>query len=104
MPGRLRGVGGGFDSRNDADQAALPMALRHNAFQAVDVVEIVDDHQSEAVFDGQLELLVGLGVAVQDQPVGIDARLEGGEDLAAARDVEVQALFDHHPLDRGAWK
>ena len=33
---------------------------------------------------------------------GIGARLDGGEDLAAARDVEVQALLDHHPLNRRA--
>ena len=102
MPGRLRGVGGGFDSGDDPDQAVLPSPLRHDAFQPVDVVEVVDDHQSEAVLDGQLELLVGLGVAVQDQPGGIGARLDGGEDLAAACDVEVQALLDHHPLNRRA--
>ena len=76
VPGRLRGVGGGFDSGNDPDQAVLPMALRHDAFQPVDVVEVVDDDQSEAVLDGQLELLVGLGVAVQDQPGRIGARLD----------------------------
>ncbi len=104
MPGRLRGVRGGFDPWDDPDQAALPVSVRHDAFQPVDVVEVVDDHQSEAVLDRQLELLVGLGIAVQDEPVRIGARLDGGEDLAAARHIEMQALFDHHPLNRGAWE
>ena len=53
-------------------------------------------------FDRQLEFLVGLGVAVQDQLARIGARLERGQDLAAARDIEVQALFDHHALNSGA--
>ena len=101
-PGRLRRVGGGLDAGDDPHQAVLLAALRHDAFQPVDVVEVVDDHQADAVLDGELELFVGLGVAVHDQPGGIGARLDGGEDLAAARDVEVKALFDHHPLNGGA--
>ncbi len=102
VPGGLRGMGGGFDSGDHPHQTVLPLSPRHDAFQPVDVVEIVDDHQSEAVLDGQLELFVRLGVAVHDQPGGIGAGLDGGEDLAAAGHIEVQTLFDHHPLNRGA--
>ena len=75
------------------------MTRGHDALEPVDVVEVVDHDQADAVLDRQLEFLVGLGVAVQDEPGRIGARLERGQDLAAARDVEVQALFDHHPLN-----
>ena len=102
MPGRLRRVGDGLDAGNDPDQAALPATVRHDAFQPVDVVEVVDDDEPESVLDRQLELLVGLGVAVHDQSVGIGARLDRGQYLAAARHVEVETFFDHHPLNRGA--
>ncbi len=102
MTGRLRRMGGRLDAGDDPHQAGLPMSLRHDAFQPVDVVEVVDDDEAEPVFDRELELFVGLGVAVQDQLVGIGARLDRGEDLASARDVEMQTFVDHHPLNRRA--
>ena len=52
--------------------------------------------------DGDYQFFVGLGVAVQDQPGRVGARLQRGQDLAAAGDVDVQALLDHHPLNGGA--
>ena len=52
--------------------------------------------------DGEFEFFVGLGVAVQDQPGRVDPRLQRGQDLAAAGDVDVQALLDHHSLNGGA--
>ena len=39
---------------------------------------------------------------MQHQPGRIRAGLERGQDLAAAGDVEVQALFGHHSLNGGA--
>ena len=78
------------------------MTRRDDALQPVDVVEVVDNHEPDAVFDGQLEFLVGLGVAVQDDIARVHTRLERRQDLAASRDIEVQALFDHHALNSGA--
>ena len=75
------------------------MTRGHDALEPVDVVEVVHHDQADAVLDGQLEFLVALGVAVQDELARIGARLERGQDLAAARDVEVQALLDHDPLN-----
>jgi hypothetical protein len=72
----------------------------HDALEAVDVVEVVDDDQPDAVPHGQLELLVGLGVTVQHQSGRIGACLQRAQDLAAARDVEVQAFLDHDALNR----
>ncbi len=92
----------GLDTGDDADQARLLTAGGHDALQPVDVVEVVDDHEPDAALDGQLEFLVGLGVAVQDEVGRIGAGLDRGQDLAAACDVEMQALFDHHPLNSGA--
>ena len=99
VAGGLRRVGGGLDAGDDPDQARLLMPRRDDALEPVDVVEVVHHDQADAVLDGQLEFLVALGVAVQDQLGRIGACLERGQDLAAARDVEVQALFDHHPLN-----
>jgi hypothetical protein len=39
---------------------------------------------------------------MQDNPLRIGACFEGGEDLAAARHVEVKAFLDHHSLNGGA--
>ena len=99
MAGRLRGVGGGLDAGDDPHQARLLMPRGDDALQPVDVVEVVHHDEADAVFDRQLELLVALGIAVQDQLAGVGARLQRGEDLAAARDVEVQALVDHDALN-----
>ena len=41
---------------------------------------------------------------MQHQPGRIRAGLDRGQDLAAAGDVEVQALLVHHPLNGGAWE
>ena len=102
VAGRLRGVGGGLHAGDDPHQTRLPVPRGDDALEPVDVVEVVDHDEADAVFDGKCEFVVGLGVAVQDQPGRIGACLERGQDLAAARDVDVQALFDHHPLNGGA--
>ena len=102
VPRRLRRVGGGLDTGDDTDKAWLLTARRHDALQPVDVVEVVDDHEPDAALDRKFEFLVGLGVAVQDQVGRIGTCLDRGQDLAAARDIEIQALFDHHSLNSGA--
>ena len=91
------GLGGdtGDHPHQDVDDATR----RHRRLQPVDVVGAVHDHEAEAVLDGERDLVGELGVAVQDDEPGVDAGLEGAEDLAAARDVEPQSFLDHHPLD-----
>jgi hypothetical protein len=95
-------VGGRLDAGDDPDEARLLMSRGHDALEPVDVVEVVDDDKTDAVLHRQLELLIVLGVTVQDDLARIRTGLEGGEDFATARDVEVQALFDHDPLNGGA--
>ena len=102
VAGGLRRVGRRLDAGDDPDKARLLMPRWHDALEPVDVVEVVHHHQSDAVLHRQLEFLVALGVAVQDELGRIRTCLQSGEDLATARDVEVQALFDHHPLNGGA--
>ena len=102
MAGGLRSVRGGLDAGDHPHQAWLLVPGGDDAFEAVDVVEVVDHDEPDTVLDRELEFLVALGVAVQHQPGRIGAGLERGEDLATARDVEVQALFDHDPLNGGA--
>ena len=99
---RLRGVSGRLDAGDDPHQTRLHVAPRHEALEPVDVVEVVDHDQAHAVRDGHYQLFVGLGVAVQDQRGRVGARLQRGQDLAAAGDVDVQALLDHHSLNGGA--
>ena len=73
VAGGLGCVGGGLDARDDAHQARLLMPSRNNALEPVDVVEVVDHDEADAVLDGQIEFVVGLGVAVQQHP-GRDRR------------------------------
>ncbi len=74
----------------------------HDALEPVDVVEVVDHDEADAAVHGEFEFLIGLGVSVQHEPRRIRARLDRCQDLSAACDVDVQAFFDHHPLNGGA--
>ena len=102
VAGQHVGVRVGRDARDDAHEDVLRAAPRHRRLEPVDVVAVVDDDQAEAVLDDHRDLVVALGVAVQHQQRRVGARLERGDDLAAARDVEPEALLDHHALDGGA--
>jgi hypothetical protein len=95
-------MGRGLDTWDHPHQATLHMAARYQALEPVDVVEVVDHDQADAVGDGHHQFLVALGVAVQDELGRIGAGSKRGQDLAAARDVEVQALLHHYPLNGGA--
>ena len=59
------GVRVGGDSRDDPHQHVLGLTVRNGGLEPVDVVRVVDDHQSYPVLDGECDLLVALGVAVQ---------------------------------------
>ena len=52
----------------------------------------------------RLQLLGRLVVAVQHDALGREPRVQGDVQLAAGRDVEVEALFGHEPRHRGAEK
>ena len=73
----------------------------HGRLEPVDVVGVVDHDEPDPVLDRHRDLLVALGVAVVDDQRRIDAGLQRGQDLAAAGDVEPEALLDHHALDGG---
>ena len=88
----------GGDVRDHAHEHVL---RRAGGLEAVDVVGVVDHDQPDAVLDRERDLLVGLGVAVVDDQRRVDAGLQRGQDLAAAGDVEPEALLDHHALDGG---
>ena len=57
---------------DDAHEHGLLAA--HEPLEAIDVVEVVDHHRSDAGVDGALEVLVGLRVAVQVDALRVDAR------------------------------
>ena len=78
------------------------MRARGSRLEPVDVVGVVDDDEADAVLGDHRDLVVALGVAVQDEQRRVRARRERGDDLAAAGDVEPQPLLDHHALDGGA--
>ena len=93
MPGGHGRMGVGPDPGNHPHQTPLTAARLDDAFQPVDVVEIVDDHQTDPVAERELQLLVGLGIAVQQHSGRVRAGGQRGDHLSPACDVEVQALL-----------
>ncbi len=93
---------GSLDPGDHPDQTRLLVTNGDDPFEAVDVVEVVHHDEPDAFLDRKLELLIALGVAVQNQPGRIGAGLERSQDLTATRDVEVQAFLDHDALNGGA--
>jgi hypothetical protein len=92
-------VGVGGDARDHPHENVV---LAPGRLEPVDVVGVVDDDEADAVLGGHRDLVVALGVAVEDEQRRVGARRQRGDDLAAAGDVEPQPLLDHHPLDRRA--
>ena len=99
---RLRGVGGRFHARDDPHQTRLPCPAGTIRSSRSMSSKLSTTMRPTPCSTASSQLFVGLGVAVQDQPGRVDARLQRGQDLAAAGDVDVQALLDHHPLNGGA--
>ena len=81
----------GDDARRDADHhvGGLPERV-----ELVDVVEVVDDDPRTGLHGG-LQLLRGFRVAVQQDPVAVEARVERQRELAPGRDVDAQALLSN---------
>ena len=68
---------------------------RHERVDAIELVEGVGDDAPDAPLQRQLQLGVGLVVAVEDDAAGREAGVERELQLAAGGDVEVQALVGH---------
>ncbi len=98
MTGQHVAVRVGGDTRDDPHEHVLARAVGDDRFQPVDVVGVVDDHQTDTVLHSKRDLLVGLGIAVQHDQSRIHSRLQRGQDLATPGHVEADALLDHHPL------
>jgi hypothetical protein len=79
-----------------------PLPAGDGRLEPVDVVGVVDDDQPQPVLDGEGDLVVELGVAVQHQGCRVGTGLEGRDDLAATGDVEPQPFLHHDALDGGA--
>ncbi len=88
----------GLHARDDPHQHVLGGSGSDRGLEAVDIVGVVHDDQTEAVLHGQRDLLVQLRVAVEHHCCGVDAGAERTQDLAAARHVEAEPLLHHHPL------
>jgi hypothetical protein len=63
------------------------------ALELRDLEEVIGNDAANVAADGVVELVGGLGVAVEDDGRGIDARLERGVELAAGDDVETEAFL-----------
>ena len=98
-PGEHVGVRVGRHAGDHAHEHVLCAAAGHRRLEPVDVVGVVDHDEPEPTLHGHLDLLAGLGVAVQDQRRRLRAGLQRGDDLARPGDIEPEALLDHHPLD-----
>ena len=96
-------VGVGLDADGDANQNVL-----HDAGGTGDRVESLDlghrvEHDvTDAGLDGHGQLVDGLVVAVQRDSLGREAGVQRDGELAAAADVERQALFVDPARDLGA--
>ena len=96
-------VGVGLDARRHAQQH-----LRHDAvlavqaFQAVELVERVDDDAPDAGPPSGAQLVVGLVVAVQHDALAGHVGGQRDRQLTRRRDVEVHALLVREPGHRPA--
>ena len=99
-------VGVGLDARRDAQQHRRPSRppRGHERLEAVELVVAVDDDAADARRRRRAaQLVLGLVVAVQDEPVGGHPGGEGDVELAAGGHVEVQPLLvgeaGHRPAE-----
>ncbi len=102
---RLMGVGA--DIGGDPDQDGLRAAagaggLRHEVFQPVDVVEVVDDDKARTGLHGRPEVALRLGIAVHDHLGRVGARGEGERQFATTGDIDAEPLLGEQPVDGGA--
>ncbi len=74
-------------------------ALGEQPLEPVDLVEVVHHDQPHSEPQGHAELGLGLGVAVQHDPLRPKARRERQVKLASRGDVAPQPLLREHPQD-----
>ena len=70
--------------------------------EAVDLIEVVQRDQAHSSAQRHRELGLGLGVAVQHDPLGREARAQGQVQLAAGGHVAPQSLLRKQSEDRRA--
>jgi hypothetical protein len=101
VAGEDRGVGVGVDSGPDPQQHALAAARAQHARELRDVLGVVDHDPADARLDRQPQLLLRLGVAVQVDALGREARLQRQVQLPAGGDVDAQVLAGEQPQHGG---
>ena len=96
---RLRGVGGGLDAGDDPHQARLrrPRGTMRSSRSMSSKLSTTTRPTPCSTASSSSSSVLALPCRTSLRRVG--ARLERGEDLAAAGDVEVQTLLDHDPLN-----
>ena len=84
----------GLDARADAQDDPLLDAVGHRLLgDAVELLVGVDDEARNARLDALVDLALGLVVALREDAVHREARCLRERQLAAARDVDADALF-----------
>ena len=81
------------------DQQARSAAQR---CQPLGVLLVVEHDRADAGLERHLQLGLGLGVAVQVEPRGVEPGAQGEVQLAAGGDVAAEALLGEDAQDRGA--
>ena len=84
------------DTGAHAQQHPLAPAGREHAGELGDVLEVVDDDPADAGAHRQRELVLGLRVAVQVDPLGLEPGPQGQVQLAAGRDVAAEPFLREH--------
>ena len=94
------GVGLGGHPWAHPEQDALAHARRIRAVgEPADLLDVVDDHAANPQAYRHLELVVGLVVPVERDPLRSEARDRSGVKLAARDDVERETFLGHDPQE-----
>lgn len=90
----------GVDTAVHAEPHALHATVPLGGLgHAIDLLEAVDDDRADADGDGAVDLGGRLVVAVEAEPLGVDAGRQRHGELAAGADVDVQAGLGHPARD-----
>ena len=95
------GVGLALDARGDAHEHAL--LARDEALQPVEIVEVVDHHEADTGgVRGRRSRRPSSRCRAGGSAPGSTPPASACDQLAAARDVDADALLGHQPVDRRA--
>ena len=95
-------VGVGRHAGDDADQHVLRAARRDGRLEPVDVVGVVDHDDPSPCSTAIAISSSDFALPCSTSRAGSTPALSARDDLAAAGDVEPEALLGHHPLHRRA--